>query len=357
VSAVHFVLPGDVDDVTRPSGGNVYDRRVCGGLKDVGWPVEEVVVDGEWPRPDPAARSGLARALAALPDGAVVLLDGLVACGVPEVVVPEGNRLRLAVLVHLPLADETGLDPAVAADLEARERETLHAARAVVVTSSWAARRLAARHRLVGSRVHVVTPGADPAPLAPGTDGISRLLCVASVIPRKGQDLLVDALADIADLPWRCECVGPLLRDPDYVRALGRSIAELGFGDRVRLVGPRTGERLAATYAAADLVVLPSRAETYGMVVTEALARGIPVLATEVDSVPDTLGRDSDGGVPGMLVRPEDPQALAEGLRRWFAERELRRVVRTSARRRRGMLSSWDETARRMAAVLGQLPD
>jgi glycosyltransferase involved in cell wall biosynthesis len=216
---------------------------------------------------------------------------------------------------------------------------------------------LAARHRLVGSRVHVVTPGADPAPLAPGTDGMSRLLCVASVIPRKGQDLLVDALADIADLPWRCECVGPLLRDPDYVGALGRSIAELGFGDRVRLVGPRTGERLAATYAAADLVVLPSRAETYGMVVTEALARGIPVLATEVDGVPDTLGRDSDGGVPGMLIRPEDPQALAEGLRRWFAEHDLRRVLRTSARRRRGMLSSWDETARRMAAVLGQLPD
>ena len=355
VSPVHVVLPGDVDDATVPSGGNTYDRRVCHGLAATGRPVSEVAVPGTWPRPGTAARAELARSLAALPDGSVVLLDGLVACGVPDIVVPQARRLRLAVLVHLPLGHETGLAPEVAAMLDARERETLHAASAVVATSPWAARRLIDHHGLVASRVHVVTPGIDPAPLASGTDGASRLLCVASVTPRKGQDLLVEALAAVADLPWSCVCVGPLSRDPAHVAWLRHLIGQRDLDDRVRLAGPQTGERLARTYATADLVVLASRAETYGMVVTEALARGIPVLATDVDGVPETLGQAPDGVVPGILVPPEDPAALAEALRRWFGEHELRRRLRISARHRRRMLEPWEETSRRMAGVLEQL--
>jgi glycosyltransferase involved in cell wall biosynthesis len=354
-SPVHVVLPGEVDDPTMPSGGNTYDRRVCHGLAAAGRPVHEIAVPGTWPRPGTAARAKLARSLAALPDGSVVLLDGLVACGVPDVVVPQARRLALAVLVHLPLADETGLAPESAEALNARERETLHAASAVVATSAWAARRLIDHHGLVASRVHVVAPGTDPAPLASGTGGASRLLCVASVTARKGQDLLIEALAAVADLPWHCVCVGPPGRDPAYAAALRHLIGRAGLGDRVRLAGPRTGERLAGAYAAADLVVLASRAETYGMVVTEALARGIPVLATAVGGVPQALGQAPDGGVPGILVPPEDPAALAAALRRWFGEPELRRRLRISARHRRRMLQPWQETSRRMAAVLEQL--
>lgn len=356
VSSVYAVLPGDVDDVTMPSGGNAYDRLVCHGLAATGRPVHEIAIPGTWPQPDAAARVELARSLAVLPDGAIVLLDGLVACGIPEVVVPQARRLRLAVLVHLPLGDETGLAPALAADLDTRERETLRAASAVVATSPWAARRLIDHHGLAAGRVHVVTPGTDAAPLAPGADGASRLLCVASVTPRKGQDLLVEALAAVADLPWSCVCVGPLRRDPAYVARLRKLIRQHDLGDRVRLAGPQTGERLATTYAAADLVVLPSRAETYGMVVTEALARGIPVLATAVDGVPETLGHAPNGDVPGILVPPGDPAALAAALRRWFGDDELRRRLRISARHRRGMLKGWGETSRRMAAVLELLP-
>jgi hypothetical protein len=125
--SVHFVMPGGVDDPAAPSGGNAYDRRVRLDLPGFGWRVRGLPVDGSWPRPDDAARTELARLLRRLPDGAVVLLDGLVACGVPEVVVPEAERLRMAVLVHLPLGDETGLAPAVAADLDAHERAVLRA--------------------------------------------------------------------------------------------------------------------------------------------------------------------------------------------------------------------------------------
>ncbi|MET8946794.1 glycosyltransferase family 4 protein [Streptomyces sp. NPDC004542] len=354
---VHFVLPGGVDDPANPSGGNAYDRRVCLDLPGFGWQVTKHPVDGAWPRPGAAARDALARTLRELPDGAVVLLDGLVACGVPEIVVPETERLRLAVLVHLPLGDETGLEPSVAAALDAREREVLRAVPAVIATSDWAVRRLVSHHGLAPDRVHVAAPGADIAPLAAGTDGVSHLVCVAAVTPRKGQHRLVEALAAVRDLPWTCTCVGGLNQDPEYVAHLRSLIEEHGLSDRLHLAGPRSGADLDASYAAADLMVLTSYAETYGMAVTEALARGIPVLATDVGGLPEAVGRAPDGGVPGILVPPEDPAALAAELRGWFGEADVRRRLKAAARGRRAALGGWAATARSLAGVLLRLPD
>ena len=348
---VHVVVPGDVDDDTVPSGGNVYDRRVCRGLPASGWPVTEVAVAGSWPRPGAAARRSLARALADVPDGGVVLVDGLVACGVPDVVVPQADRLALVVLVHLPLGDELGAAP----ELVLLEGRTLRAASAVVATSPWAARRLVGVHGLAAERVHVAPPGIDPAPTAPGTDGASRLLCVGAVTPTKGQDLLVEALAAVPDLPWTCDLVGSLRRDPAYAAAVELAVERHGLGDRLRMPGPRTGARLAADYAAADLVVLPSRRESYGMVLTEALARGIPVLATAVGGVPQTVGRDPDGRVPGLLVAPDDAGALASAVRRWWSEPDLRAGLRRAARARRAGLEGWEATTRCLSSVLDRL--
>jgi len=230
------VLPGDVSDPSAPSGGNVYGLRVCRELAAThGWQVRRTDLDGAWPQPGPDARARLTGALAALPDGAPVLVDGLVGCGVPEIIEPAARRLRLAVLVHLPLADETGLEPALAAELAARERAALRAVHAVIVTSPAAARALRGRG-LAAERIHVAAPGVDPAPLAAGTDGAHGLLCVASLTPRKGQDLLVDALAELADRPWTLVCAGPLHRAPDYVGALP------GIGSR-RVGGPPSSSR------------------------------------------------------------------------------------------------------------------
>ncbi|MET7572338.1 glycosyltransferase family 4 protein [Streptomyces sp. NPDC005492] len=353
---VHFVMPGGVDDPAAPSGGNAYDRRVSLDLPGFGWQVHKHAVDGEWPRPDAAARAELARTLRELPDGAAVLLDGIVACGVPEIVVPEADRLGLAVLVHLPLGDETGLDAAVAAELDAKERTVLRAVSAVIGTSDWAVRRLVSHHGLAPERVHVATPGADIAPLASGTDGVSHLLCVAAVTPRKGQHRLIEALAAAADLPWTCVCVGGLGHDPEYVDHLRGLIRQYGLQDRLHLAGPQAGAELDASYASADLMVLMSYAETYGMAVTEALARGIPVLATDVGGLPEAVGRAPDGGVPGILVPPEDPAALAAELRGWFGEADVRRRLKAAARGRRAALDGWATTARSLAGVLTRLP-
>jgi glycosyltransferase involved in cell wall biosynthesis len=344
---VTFVLPGDVDDPAVASGGNVYGRRMCEQLG-----ATRIAVPGTWPEADPAS---LAEALAAVPDGEIVIIDGLVACGWPQVVGPAARRLLVAVIVHLPLGDEAGRDPALAADLDAREWTTLHAVGAIVATSAWSAQRLVEHHVLDANRVHVVAPGTDPAPLATGTDGRSRLLCVAAVTPHKGQDLLVEALAELEDLPWTCACVGPLLRDPAFVDRVHELIEARGLAGRVVLAGPQAGDELEASYAAADLVVLPSRAETYGMVVAEALMRGIPVLAAAVGAVPNTLGRASDGRVPGILLPQRDPAAFAGALRRWLTDPDLSDRLRTSARDRRRTLPDWAEAARKLSTVLDHL--
>ncbi|OLB81765.1 MAG: glycosyl transferase [Actinobacteria bacterium 13_2_20CM_2_71_6] len=340
---LHVVLPGDIDDPATPSGGNTYDRRICAGLAASGWSVREHAVRGAWPRPSGTERADLARVLAAVPDDAVVLLDGLVASAVPDVLVPQSRRLRLVVLVHMPLGDDA-------------EGAALAAARAIVTTSAWSRWRLLDRYPLPADRVHVATPGVDPASLAPGSDAGTGLLCVAAVAPHKGHDLLAEALAKVADLPWNCMCVGSLGRDPGFVDQLRRQVRGYGLADRVHLVGPRTGDQLAAAYAAADLLVLASRGETYGMVVTEALARGIPVLATAANGLPEALGRAPDGSLPGMLVEPDDPAALAGALRRWLGDTDLRQQLRCSARGRRATLSGWTVTAELVSTVLHGVP-
>lgn len=347
-----FVVPADVDDVDFASGGNVYDRRVSEVAR-----LTPVPVAGRWPDPDTASRVALDRALAEVPDGTVTLVDGLVACGVPAVVVPHTRRLRLVVLVHLPLGDETGLPNDRAAELDALERETLRAAFAVVVTSRWARRRLVGLHRLDPERVHVVEPGTDPAPPAAGSARAGgRLLCVAAVVPRKGQDVLVEALAGVADLSWTCTCVGSVRRDPDFVDRVRDRVDQHGLAGRVRLAGalpalPDT--ELDGLFHESDLLVLPSRQETYGMVVTEALVRGIPVLTTTADALPETVGQTSSGAVPGLLVAPDDVPALTAALRRWLTEPMLRERLREAARKRE--LDGWETAGDRLVTVLRRL--
>jgi glycosyltransferase involved in cell wall biosynthesis len=352
---VYFVLPGGVDDPARPSGGNRYDRAVCDRLPDVC----EIAVPGTWPRPSPPSLAALESALGDIPELSDVVIDGLVACGVPEVM--EKARQRVIVVVHLPLGDES---PA-AADLVPLERRALHAADVVVVTSSQAAARVISMHDLPPQMVHVAPPGVDPAPLAEPAPGGGRLLCVAAISGRKGQDVLLAALAELGDLEWRCTFAGAgNLEDlpagrrhlphpgTGWAPRYGGGTTISGGDPRIRVLGPLGGKALDAAYADADLLVLPSRAETYGMVVTEALARGLPVVGTRVSGVPEALGATDDGLVPGLLVPPGDPAALAAAIRDWLTDPGLRERLRAAARERRGRLRGWDETTRLLSEVL-----
>ena len=300
---VHLVLPAGVDDPTRPSGGNVYDRRVADGLGAV----EHT-------------------STATVPDGSLVLVDGLLTT--PDLVT-EADRLRLVVLVHLPLGPDAPW-----------EGDVLRAAAGVITTSHWTRTWLLECYGLAESRVLVAEPGTDPAPVAPGTPDGSALLCVGAVTSLKGYDVLAAALARLGDLDWTCRGVGSLDVAPAFAAARGGA---------VHLTGPLTRAALEATYAETDLLVLASRAETYGMVVTEALARGIPVVATDVGGVREALG---DGGV---LVPPEDPAALADALRTWLTDAEHRSDLRAAALRRRETLTGWERTTALVAGALRAL--
>jgi glycosyltransferase involved in cell wall biosynthesis len=330
VTDVHVIVPEDIDDPARPSGGNTYDRRVCRGLAALGWTVHAHPVPGA---------AALARTVRRIPDGAVVLLDGLIASPAPEVLVPEANRVRQVVLMHMPLG-------------QAGEREVLAAAAAVVTTSAWTRRRLGELYSLPADRVHVAEPGVDAARLAAGSPAGGGLLCVGAVTPGKGHDVLLDALAMTTDLSWRCTCVGSLVRDPAFAGEMRRRAPDGGLGGRVRFAGTCTGQELDRAYAAADLLLLASHSETYGMVVTEALARGLPVLATEVGGVTEALGHGEDGARPGLLVPPGDPAALAAALRHWLEDAGLRDRLGRAARERRAKLRPWADTASAVAGVL-----
>jgi len=333
VSVLHLVGPTGLSDPARPSGGNVYDVRVAAALQALGREVSVVETTSD----------SLASVLAEVPSGSIVVVDGLVGSAAPAALKEARDRLRVVVLVHLPI----GVPVSSSGSLLDTEREALSAAAAVVCTSRWTRDWLAATYGLPQERLHVVPPGTDKGTLAEGSSTGHRLLSVGAITPVKGHDVLVAALASLADLRWSWTLVGASV-DPTHAAALWSALHGAGLDDRVTLAGALTGPALSAAYASADLVVLPSRHETYGMVATEALARGVPVLASDVGGVREALGTP----LPGLLVPPDDAVALAAALRSWLTDRPLRSRLQVRAADRRTTLAGWDRTATELSAVL-----
>jgi glycosyltransferase involved in cell wall biosynthesis len=319
---VHLLVPAGYAE--RPTGGNVFDRRVRAGLVSLG---RDVLTHEIGPADD----------LPTLPAGALTMVDSLVVSWHAPALL--GLDVRLVPLVHMVFGTPG-------------ERELLRSADAVVTTSGWSRRRLIEDYGLDPDRVRVALPGVAIADPVAGSDAGGELLCLAAVTRPKGQDVLLAALAGLRDLDWRCTLAGPLDRDPDLVDELRKAAAHTGIADRVVFAGAVPHDEVGAVYAGADLLVLPSRAETYGMVVAEALAHGLPVVAGAVGGVPEALGRADDGSTPGLLVRPDDPAALAAALRRWLEDPHRRERLRRSAGRRRLTLPTWSTTTGEVAAVL-----
>lgn len=343
-----FVVPGDLRSLT---GGYGYDRQIIAGLRAAGWAVGGVALDAGFPWPHAAALERAAHQLAAIPDGALVVVDGLAFGAMPGLAERHAARLRWVALVHHPLALETGLTPAQARALFESERRALASARGVIVTSAATARELT-RYGVAAESVHVVNPGTDAAPLAVGSGAgsVSRglsLLCVASLIPRKGHAVLIEALSGLQDRAWALHCVGSMTRDPGTANALRTAIAEHGLGARVQLHGEVSAGVLQAMYSQADAVVLPSIFEGYGMAHAEALAFGLPVLSTTAGAIPDTLPRDA-----GVLVPPGDVLALRAALAALLDDPTWRAQLAAGARAARAALPSWPQAVARFGAAL-----
>jgi len=322
---------------------------MAAGLRERGWVVNVKELDPSFPRPTVAALDHAAQVLAAIPDDATVIVDGLAFGAMPAQAVRDRSRLRLVALVHLPLAAEVGIDREDADRLAESERTALAAARAVIVTGDGTAQVLRS-YGVRPERIAVVEPGTDRAPMARGSRNPLHLVSVAAVTPGKGHETLIRAVLPLRDRKWRLTCAGSVERHPPTAARMRDMLRAEDLEDRVSLVGELDAAALATLYDAADLFVHPTLHETYGMVVAEALARGMPVIGSATGAIPDLVGADA-----GLLVTPGDVDAFTRALSCVLDDAGLRERLAAGARRVRDRLPTWDDAADGMAALLAKL--
>jgi len=348
VRRLAFAVPGDL---ATPTGGYAYDRRMIAELQRLGWQLDVIDLGAGFPRPDAAIKAAARTRLAAAPEGCPVVVDGLAFGVLPELAHELRERNPLVALVHHPLALESGLSLAEAQAFSNSERAALAAARGIVVTSPSTAKLLLDDYAVPADRITVAPPGTDRAAPAPGSsDGIVRLLSVGAVVPRKGFDVLIAALARLAELPWRLAIAGDRTRDPAAAARLDAGIARHGLAGRVEVLGALPDDRIAALYAGSDLFVLASRHEGYGMAFAEAMAHGLPVIGTTAGAIPDTVPPAA-----GVLVAPDDIAALADALRMLIENPERRGRLASAAHAAAQALPTWPDSAKLFAGAIEAL--
>ena len=341
-----FAVPGDL---ATPTGGYAYDRRMIGELRALGRRVDVLDLGEGFPWPCPETKNVAGARLAALPEGVTVVIDGLALGVLPEAAAALHRTRRLVAMVHHPLAVETGLSAAEASALKQSERAALSFAARIVTNSASTARLLLSDYAVPAGKISIVHPGTDRVAIRPQEKpgGTIDLLAVGSIVPRKGYDLLVAALARLAELPWRLVIAGDRERDLSTARALDADIARLGLGGRVKLLGAVSPEQLSMHYASADLFVLPSRFEGFGMAYTEAIAHGVPVVGTTAGAIPEAVPEGA-----GVLVPPDDVDALAAALRRLMERPAERERLAAGALAAAATLATWPEAGRQFAQAL-----
>ena len=353
---IHFIVPGPLKQRT---GGYIYDAKVISGLRHRGWRVITHCLDGTFPDVDKVARRSLLTILTSLPDKACVVVDELAMAALPDVVVEQRDRLCILALVHLLLTDDTELTAFQRERLVKLEQRALLASSGVVATSEYTASRVLAlgvNHAFV----RVVLPGTDPAPQAQAVfgNGVPQILCLASVTPRKGQDVLVHALTQLTNLQWFCICAGSLSRSPSFVTDVRELVFQANLADRIVFPGECDSIKVNDLYASSTVFVLPSYSEGYGMVLTEAMARGLPIISTTGGAISYTVPPEA-----ALLVSVGDQDALAKALKRILADQvdypnsacTLRRKLSIAGRTYAASLPDWNQTINKFADTIVEL--
>jgi glycosyltransferase involved in cell wall biosynthesis len=348
VKRVAFAVPGDL---AAPTGGYAYDRRMIAELRKLGWQVDIIGLGDGFPRPSAETKAAAREKLSGVPKDCPIIVDGLALGALPEVAKELSERNPLVALVHHPLALETGLAPADVEGLRTSEYDALAAVRGVVATSPSTSQLLIDDYDVPPDVVTVAIPGTDRGEMAKGSsDGTMRLLSIGSVVPRKGYDTLIAALAPLASLPWRLTIAGDRTRDEAAAAQLDAEILSYKLTGRVDVLGAVPDDRIAALYVEADLFVLASRFEGYGMVFAEALAHGLPVVGTTAGAIPDTVPPNA-----GVLVEPNDAKALTRSLRMLIENPKERQWLASGAREVGAALPNWEEQAKLLAGAIEAL--
>ena len=342
-----FVIPGDI---MLRTGGYIYDRHVMTTLPNFGIAARHVALPGSFPFPPEADLAETARILARIDADTPLLIDGL-AFGAFPAALAAGIQQPIIALVHHPLFLETGLEAAQQRHFHALEKAALAHARAVITTSATTARTVTEEFGIPANRITVAEPGTERGeralPRVATPDKPLQLLAVGSIVPRKAYRNLIAALDGLADLPWTLTIAGDDTRHPDETTALKAQIAASPAGARIRLLGALSNAALAELYATSDAFVMSSLYEGYGMVLGEALAHGLPIVATRAGAAAETV---PDGAA--LKVEPGDVTALNAALRRVIADADLRRQLADQSWSAGQRLPQWRDTARRIADVV-----
>jgi glycosyltransferase involved in cell wall biosynthesis len=339
-----FAVPGDL---ATPTGGYVYDQRIIRGLRQLGWQVDVADIGDAFPFPDRKQRAAALARLSAAPAGYPIVVDGLAFGALPEIAALQ-SRTPLVALVHQPLALDPALSSTQATILRETERAALAHAAHVIVTSETTARIVVSEYGIPSQLVSVVRPGTDLVPPARGSGkDFVQLLSVGSIVPVKGYDILIAALAMLADLPWRLTIAGDKKRNPAAATQVKADIAAYNLRDRITLLGAVGPERILELYSAADMFVLASRFESYGMALADAIAHGLPIVSTKAGAIPKTLPVGTR-----LLVPPGDIPALAQALHCMIVGPRERQRLAANARMAAMQLPTWTKAARQFAGAI-----
>lgn len=342
-----FAIPGNL---SIPTGGYRYDREVLARAADHGVALDHLELPASFPHPGRDDLLRAAGALVSLASDRVLLADGLAYGAMPESICAS-VKCPIVALVHHPLALESGIGPMDARRLRHSEAVALGHCAAVIATSRVTARTLAEDYGVPADRITVAEPGTEAAPRATGSgNDAPTILAVGAVSARKGYEVLMDALGPLAGLTWSLIIAGATDRDPAAFERARRAVVRNGLEGRVSFLGALSDADLAVLYDRADLFVMASRYEGYGMVLAEAMARGLPIVATTGGAAAETV---PDGAA--LKVPPGDAAALRVAIQRALGDGQLRAGLARASWAAGQALPGWDDTARIVCAVIRQV--
>ena len=345
---VLFVIPGDIN---LPTGGYRYDREIISAWKASNINVKLVSLEGNYPFPSEADKTSAIKAISNFPYGDIAVVDGLLGGVSPDFLKALSKHMPVVALIHHPLCLENGLDNTTAKMLEASERKGLEFVSSIITTSDTTAQTAQSLFGFDTSNIHSVPPGVDRVAKSKGSGSNTvHLLCIGSVIARKGHKYLIQALAKLKHLNWKLDCYGNTEFDPELFTEITQLIADEGLSQKIKFHGTVSDKRLEEAYHMADIFVLPSLYEGYGMVYAEAIIRGIPVIGTTAGAIPKTVPKTC-----GILVEPENIKMLTDALNQLITDKKIRLEFAEGARKSEPNFPTWEGSAHKFAHILRKL--
>ena len=350
-SQLTLAYPGDLDTLT---GGYLYDKRILAELAALGWVTHKLSLDPRFPNVTEQIKQSTCERLANVDPNHTLVIDGLALGALGPYAKAIRAKRPFVALVHHPLALESGIEADLACALHESEQAALKYADHIIVTSRVTQQTLIEQFNVPALKISVVEPGVDhPAHLLsnPFTQRLPqdpvRLLSVGALVARKGFDVLIKALGTLAELDWQLTIVGDQERSPACTSEINHLIRHFNITSKVKLVGALATHLLAQQYEQADLFVLASRYEGYGMAYTEALAWGLPVVGTDGGAAAQTLATPA-----AKIVPVDDADTLAATLRTLISDHDLRQTMRQAAREHAQQLPNWQASGLKFAHAI-----